>query len=265
MRKIIILTVLLLPLAVFAQINQVDSSGLRQGKWQKAYPGGNLIYEGMFNDGKPVGEWIRYHDNGQVKARIEYLADSDSAFSQLFDEYGNKIAEGNYVNEKREGNWIFYSGNVKVSEENFQNGLNEGISKTFYPSGELLEKTNWENGIQEGNYEVFFKNGDPYLQCKFSDGKRNGLCLSYFQNGRLEMEAYYKDDMRHGEWKFYSENGKHQYSLNYDQGNLLNPEVRDSISNQYFKEMEKNRQTVLDPEKFMQDPSGYMQQMQKIK
>ena len=68
--RIILILLLLLPLITLSQINQTDSTGKRQGLWKKQFPGGNLIYEGNFKDGKPVGEWKRYHENGQVKALI---------------------------------------------------------------------------------------------------------------------------------------------------------------------------------------------------
>lgn len=265
MQKFLILIVLFFPVAIFAQVNQTDSDGLRQGKWQKTWPGGKLMYQGQFKDGKPVGEWTRFYEGGQVKAKINYTENSDSAFAQLFDEWGKKIAEGAYVNEKREGKWIFFSNNVKISEEEFSEGRKHGISRTYYPTGEVLEESEWENGTREGNYRVFFKNGKPYMQCKFSNGKRNGLCLSYFQNGRIEMEATYKNNLRHGEWKFYNEHGEYLYMLKYDNGQLLNPEVRDSIDNNQIMNLESGKQNIPDPEKFMNDPSEYMMQMQKVR
>ena len=178
---------------------------------------------------------------------------------------GRKIADGAYVNEKREGKWLFFSNNVKVAEEEFSNGVKHGLSRTFYPAGEVLEESEWKNGVQEGNYRVFFKTGKPYMQCKFSTGKRNGLCLSYFQNGRVEMDAHYKNNLRHGEWKFYNSEGEHLYTLIYEEGQLLNPEVRDSIDNNQILELESGRHSIPDPEKFIQDPSEYMMQMQKMR
>lgn len=265
MRLLFFYLIICLPFWVNAQINQTDADGLRQGKWEKRYPNGKLIYEGQFKDGEPVGNWTRYYPGGIVKAKIQHDENSDSAFVQLFNEPGKKIAEGNYVDEKREGKWTLYSGDIKISEEQYKNGEKHGISKTFYPTGELFEKTEWKNGEQEGNYEVFFKNGKPYMQCKYSNGKRNGLCLSYFKNGRVEMEAWYIDNLRNDEWKFYNEEGEFLYSLKYNQGKLLNPEVRDSIGNQKILEMEKGKQNIPDPEKFIQDPSEYMRQMERFR
>lgn len=263
MQKLLLVLILFIPVTLFSQINQTDANGLRQGQWQRTYPNGRLMYEGMFKDGKPVGGWTRFHEGGQVKARINYAENSDSAFAQLFDVWGKKIAEGVYMNEKREGKWVFLSENVKISEEEFSGGLKHGISRTFYPTGEVLEETEWQNGIQEGSYRVFFKSGKPYMQCRFGSGKRNGLCLSYFQNGRVEMEAYYKNNLRHGEWKFNNDQGEYLYTLIYDEGHLLNPEVRDSIDDGQLRSLENNRHSIPDPEKFMNDPSQYMMQMQQ--
>ncbi|MDD4425020.1 MAG: hypothetical protein PHS40_03750 [Mariniphaga sp.] len=263
MQKVLLLLALIIPVTLFSQVNQTDTSGLRQGKWQKTYPTGRMMYEGEFKDGKPVGEWTRYHEGGQLKAKIRYTEHSDSAYAQLFDPWGEKIAEGTYIQEQREGIWIFYSNERKVSEESFAGGVKHGVSRTYYPSGEILEESEWQNGLQEGNYQLFFENGKPYMQCKFSKNKRNGLCLSYFMNGRMEMEAYYKNNLRQGEWKYYNDQGEYLYSLNYEQGKLINPEVRDSIDNQLLQSLEKGSHTIPDPEKFMHNPTEYMMQMQR--
>lgn len=258
--RIILILFLLVPFFAFSQINQTDSNGLRQGLWKKQQPNGRLLYEGNFKDGKPVGEWKRYHPGGQIKAIIIYQQNTDSAFTQLFDKFGKKVAEGNYVNQKKEGSWIYFLNNRKIAEEHFKFGLKDGTSLKYYDSGELMEKADWSNGLQHGNYQIFFKSGNPYLQCRMTYDQRNGLCLIYAQNGKLELEANYKNNLRHGEWRFYK-NGKFQYLIKYDKGEILNPEVRDSIANIEMQKLEKNRGTITDPEKFMEDPSEYMRKM----
>ncbi len=255
------LILLLLPLLLVAQINQTDSEGRRHGLWKKQYPNGRLVYEGHFRHGKPVGEWKRYHEGGQPKAVIVYAEDSDSAYTQLFNPRGKKVAEGNYIDKTRAGKWKFFSGEQKIAAENYSRGLKHGVSKTFYETGELLQSTEWKDGIQEGKHQVFYKNGEPYMQCKYSNNQRNGLYFTYHQNGRVEMEAYYKNNLRHGDWKFYDEDGAHLYTLKYDDGKLLNPEVRDSIDNLQMNDLEKGRHNIPDPEKFMEDPSEYMRKM----
>jgi hypothetical protein len=75
------------------------------------------------------------------------------------------------------------------------------------------------------------------------------------------MEAYYKNSLRTDDWKFYNENGEHLYTLKYNEGKLLNPEVRDSIDNLQMQKLEDGKSSIPDPEKFMQDPSEYMRKM----
>ncbi|MCA1759000.1 MAG: hypothetical protein LC658_04445, partial [Bacteroidales bacterium] len=110
-------------------------------------------------------------------------------------------------------------------------------------------------------YGVFFKNGEPFFQCKMSNNQRNGICLTYFANGRVELEANYKNGLRHGEWKYFDEQGDYRYSLYYFEGENLNPNVRDSISNLQLQKMEIGKDTLVDPEKYMEDPSEYMMKM----
>jgi antitoxin component YwqK of YwqJK toxin-antitoxin module len=263
--RIILILLIFFPVFVFAQINQTDANGLRQGPWQKQQPNGRLMYEGNFKDGKPVGEWKRFHTGGQVKAVIKYRTDSDSAFAQLFDEWGKKVAEGIYLNEKKAGLWIYFSENRKIADEQFADGEKHGKSHKYYETGEVWEETDWISGKHEGSYRVFFKNGEPFFQCKMNDNKRNGLCLTYFQNGRIELEANYKNGQRHGEWKYSDEQGNYRYSLFYNEGKILNPNVRDSISNLQLKEMEMGKDSIIDPEKYMEDPSEYMIKMKIYK
>lgn len=259
-----LLLLIFLPFLTFSQINQTDSNGLRQGLWKKQQPNGHLLYEGNFKDGKPVGEWKRYHLGGQVKAVINYRQDSDSAITQLFDRLGRRIAEGNYVNQKKEGNWVCFSKNKKVAEEQFHNGLKDGASLKYYDTGELMEEIDWVNGSQEGEFQVFYKTGQPYMQCKMRKNQRHGLCLVHSQNGKLELEANYKNNLRHGEWKFYN-NGESRYLLNYNEGELLNPQVRDSIANIKMQKIEKGKGRITDPEKFMEDPAEYMRKMKNYR
>jgi len=254
--RVILLILLFIPTIVLSQINQTDSNGLKQGLWQKKQENGRPVYEGRFKDDKPVGEWKRYHPGGQVKAIITY--NGDTAHTQLFDVWRKKVAEGNYIYQQKEGVWIIYNENRKVAEETFVNGVKQGVVCRFYDTGELMEKVDWVSGKQTGNYEVFLKTGEPYMQCKMKDDKRNGLFIVYFENGAQELVAEYKEGLRHGEWKYYNKNGEKRYSLFYDNGQILNPEVRDSVDNLEMKDLEKNKGAILDPEKFLEDPSEYM-------
>jgi len=262
MRNLIFI-LLLFPVLALGQVNQKDANGLKQGPWQKKQDNGRLIYEGQFKDDKPVGEWKRYHPGGQLKALIEYKG--DTAYTQLYDVWRKKVAEGNYVNQTKEGVWKIYKENRIIADEEYKSGLKQGVSHRYYDTGEVMEEKQWVNNKEEGNFQVFYKNGKPYLQCKMKLGMRNGLFLIYFDNELQELEGEYVNNLRNGEWKYHDKEGNYLYSLFYDNGQILNPWVRDSIGNLEMQDLEKNKGTILDPEKFMEDPSEYMRKNKIIK
>ena len=254
--RILFILFLFLPTLVFSQLNQTDVNGLRQGKWEKKQANGRLIYEGQFKDGKPVGEWKRYHTGGQIKAEIVYVG--DTARTVLLDVWRKKVASGNYINQKKEGVWSIYKNREKVADEEYKDGVKNGIARKFYDTRQIMEQCEWKNGKQDGDYEVFYKSGKPYIQCKMKENVRNGLFLIYFENGQQELVGEYKNNLRHNEWKYHNKKGENMYSLFYDNGQILNPNVRDSIGNIEMQNFEKNKGAITDPEKFMEDPSGYM-------
>ena len=258
MRSIIVILIVFIPFFSFSQVNQTDTNGLRQGLWKKQQPNGKPLYEGQFKNDKPIGTWKRYHEGGQVKAVINYDANTDSAFAQLFDELGKKVAEGVYINEKKAGAWKYFSEDRLIADEQFKLGLKDGVSHTYYDSGEVLEEIDWKNGKQDGNHGVFFKDGKPFMEYKMQYDLRNGLCLTYFKNGKLELEAYYKNNLRDGNWNFYHENGDLWYTLKYEYGVILNPQVRDSVANIQLQDFEKNKDNVVDPEKYLEDPAEFI-------
>jgi len=258
--KFAILMMFILPLVVWGQEagNITDSLGLKQGFWQKRYPEGKLMYEGQFIDNKPVGEWRRYHESGILKATMQYQTGNDTVKANLYNPSGKPFAEGTYVNEKKEGLWIYYSNEKKISEEYYVNGIRNGICRKYYPSGQLLEESEWKDGQTEGNYRAFYPDGKPYLECKYRSGKRHGLCISYYRSGKTEVEAWYENNLPEHSWKYYDEEGNIRFILQYSKGLLQNPEVIRQMDTWQLEELEKQRNRLTDPEKYLQNPEEFL-------
>ncbi|WP_025863334.1 toxin-antitoxin system YwqK family antitoxin [Prolixibacter bellariivorans] len=104
----------------------------------------------------------------------------------------------------------------------------------------------------------FYESGKTKFEMHYADGKRNGLTMAYYQNGTPEIEGNYINNLRTGDWKFYNQDGTLKYTLKYDKGVLLNSDVLNKAQQKEFNEMEKNREVLKDPEKYRNDPSGYM-------
>ena len=238
-------------------LNQTDAQGRRQGEWQKKYPNGNLMYRGRFENGKPAGEWKRYHEEGGLKAILLYSGNSDTVKASLYETSSHPVAKGNYLHEKKEGLWTYFSDGTRIAEEQFVRGKKNGLCHKYYPSGEILESSEWKDDKLEGKYRAFYPSGKPYLECFYSHNQRNGRCFSYFPSGFTEVESTYLDNLPDGPWKCFDEEGKLRFTLVYEKGTLKNPEVLLSLNSQELENLEKQRSRLVDPEKYLQNPEEY--------
>jgi hypothetical protein len=100
------------------------------------------------------------------------------------------------------------------------------------------------------------------MECNYSEGRRNGTFKTVFPNGSLELDAFYTNNSRDKDWKYFDENGKLLYTLKFDLGKLLNPEVQDSIDRNKSGIYKTKGDSIPDPEKFMQNPEEYMRLIQ---
>ncbi|OFX58388.1 MAG: hypothetical protein A2066_14840 [Bacteroidetes bacterium GWB2_41_8] len=263
MRVLVIYFLLLISGNVMAQnaINQLDAMGRKQGFWTKKDAAGKLLYQATFKDDKPVGEMKRFHPNGKIKAVLKFIDGSELSDVNLFDEAGRMIAQGKYTGQNKTGEWSYFQDSKIISTETYLKGQKSGISKRFYKTGELLEESNWLNDQLHGVYRSYFQDGKPNLECSYSAGKRNGSFKTWFPNGSPELDAFYTDDVRDLDWKYFDETEKLRYVLKYKLGELLNPEVQDSIDRQKSDILQLKDENIPDPEKFIQDPAEYMRLM----
>jgi len=261
MRSLLIVLFLLIGAGLMAQ-NVIDVNGKKQGLWAKKDREGRLLYQGTFKDDKPVGEMKRFHPNGVVMAILNYAENTDEASAKLFDEKGKLIAEGKYNGQKKVGEWKYMADAKVVLTETYENGQKEGMSRRFYKTGELLEEAEWKGDKLHGTYKSYFLDGTVYLECNYNSGKLDGDFKSRFASGKPELEAVYSEGLRDQEWKYYRSDGKLQYVLKFNHGELLNPEVQDSVERSQENEFDNNGKNIPDPEKFMQNPEEYMRLMQ---
>jgi antitoxin component YwqK of YwqJK toxin-antitoxin module len=244
-------------------LNHTDAAGMKQGLWKKYQANGRPIYEGSFKDDRPSGEWKRYHENGALRALLQYKDNSDSVFARLYDTNGKPIAEGKYLHEKKTGLWYYFNNERKVSEEEFSDGMKNGTSRVFYPTGEILEEAFWKDDLRNGKYRAYYLSGKPFLECMYENNRRNGFCVTYYPSGTMEVDAFYTEDLPDGDWKYFTEEGSLRYTLHYSEGVLLNREVLMEVETGNLKELEKRGRNITDPEKYMQDPTEFLLQIQR--
>lgn len=193
----------------FAQekINQFDVNGNRTGIWKKLYDNGNIRYQGQFEAGKEIGVFKFYSiNNPNFPTLIKtYFKENDTATVEFFTEKEILQSKGSMIGKERVGKWIYFNADGKtiLSEENYENGLLNGVSKTFYKNGNITEILHYKNGKLEGITQRFSNEGILLEEISFKNGMRNGLAKFFDTNGALIYSGMYENDEKVGKWEFY--------------------------------------------------------------
>jgi antitoxin component YwqK of YwqJK toxin-antitoxin module len=233
------------------QINKTDQQGRKQGRWIKKYPGETIMYEGIFKDDHPVGEFKRYFEDKSVKSILIYSDDGNKASATIYHRNGNISSKGLYINQLKEGKWQFFSSvssGYLLSEEFYIKNRRNGLSVKFYPDNTVAEKVNYVDDVKQGEWIQYYPSGNVHVKSKYLDGKINGSFEVWFENGAIEYSGKYKNDSRDGQWTIYNNNGSIKYKLEYLSG-ITNDRSIDIDASAFLDSLENNRGKIADPEK----------------
>jgi antitoxin component YwqK of YwqJK toxin-antitoxin module len=252
----IIITASLLAFSVCAasqvdtQINKTDPQGRKQGHWIKRYPDETIMYEGIFINDHPVGEFKRYFENKVLKSVLFYSDDGRKAIANIYHPNGSISSKGNYVDQMKEGKWQFFSYNdgYLISEESYIKNKRNGLSVKFFPDSSIAEKVTYVNDVKEGEWIQYYPSGAMHLKSSFLNGKINGSFEVWFENGAIELSGNYKNDSRDGQWVIYNKNGSIKYRLEYLSGITKDNQMAIDESD-FLDSLENNRGKIADPEK----------------
>jgi len=233
------------------EINKTDLQGRKQGKWIKKYPNENVMYDGIFKDDHPVGEFRRYYENKTLKSLLIYNSDGKEAIATIYHPNGNISSKGKYINQIKEGKWQFFSAIIKgyrICEEYYSENLKNGPSLKFYPDSTVAERLTFKHDIRQGVWIQYYPNGAICLKSNYLNGKINGRFEVWFENGRIEFSGQYKNDTRDGFWHIYNDDGTIKYELEYLEG-VTKDRQMDIDESDYLDFLEKNKGKIADPEK----------------
>lgn len=190
-------------------INQTDNQGLKQGKWEAKYDNGQIRYQGQFIDGKESGTFSFYDENGNLKATNSFSENGSKAYNKTFSEDGVVIAEGFFIDKKREGEWRFYDEKTKtlILTEEYQNGILNGVSRTYFLTGNLSEETHYINGTKQGLWQKFYANNMLEAKANYLDDQFDGEGIFYYSNGIIKEQGSFKSGIKIGIWKIFDDEG----------------------------------------------------------
>lgn len=102
----------------------------------------------------------------------------------------------------------FMSGTRKVSEVNFQNGVRQGLTKTFYINGKLQRTFWYENGLRQDSSCWYYEEGQLFRTTPFLNDTIHGIQKQYYRTGELKAELGYAKGYRTMYFREYTRDGK---------------------------------------------------------
>jgi antitoxin component YwqK of YwqJK toxin-antitoxin module len=193
------------------KINQLDAQGRRTGVWKKYYDNKNIRYEGQFVADKETGVFNYYSELNSTHPIIvkTFSEDNDNAKVSYFYEDGKLESEGSMNGINRIGKWDYYNtdGKTIVSEENYENGLLNGIATTYFSAGKKAQIATYKNGELHGNLFRYSSEGILLDDLQYKNGKLHGSAKYYNVAGKLVRKGDYENDLKIGNWEYF-ENGE---------------------------------------------------------
>ena len=124
------------------------------------YDNGNLRSTGKKKDGKKIGRWKFYYENGQLNL-ISNFDGKGVEIKNFYPSIGTLKSiekfDGNIV-----GKWIWYYDNSQIREigEYNKNGERTGVWRLFYENGKLKQKGQVDNGNLIGKWKYYSEYGE---------------------------------------------------------------------------------------------------------
>jgi len=199
------------PIIAQEKINQFDANGKRTGAWEKYYNNNRIRYQGQFEAGKEIGIFNYYSalSSDHPTAIKTFTKNSNQANVQFFTEKGVLESKGEMNGKNRVREWVYFhpDGTSILSEEDYEDGILNGESKTYYLTGKITEFSHFKNGKLHGNLKRYADNGVLLDNLNYDSGKLHGAAKYYNIEGILIYWGDYENDEKVGKWEFF-ENGK---------------------------------------------------------
>ena len=223
-RYLFLIVLFLTSSTIFAQvakdsINQVDSKGLKQGKWEEKSSTGTS--KGLFVNDLKDGLWVSYGTNGNLTKIENFSKGRHEGIVVEIDQRGYLLSETYYENDLPEGiaKRYFYGSNP-ASVISYHQGKKNGPYKVYYENsaGKLMEESNYVNDIKDGLSKWFTIKGDLVAEYNYKMNSLEGVQKSYAEGNKLLSEQNYKNNVENGFYKEYFAGGKLKIEGQYTDG-----------------------------------------------
>jgi len=220
----------LFPILAFAQFNQKDVKGKKQGAWQKNYLNSTvLLYKGQFKDDVPIGDFTYFYATGEVRAIIEHLPNSKRSYGYYYHKNKELMSEGPFWNQKKDSVWANYNieGYV-IGTEEFKDDKLNGKRVLYYLRSQqefgkmdILSVSNFKDSVLNGESKEFFSNGKIKKSGTYLKGLKTSEWQEFDMAGILIGKIRYKEGLPHG-WAYaFNAKGQKISETLYQYGTIL--------------------------------------------
>ena len=124
------------------------------GRFARHHPNGQLAVSGYYRNGKEVGEWSWWYEDGTQQLRLSYDDDGENhGVATSWDKQGHLRWEREYVHGVPTGSWKEYWPGGTKAELTFLDGRPDGLHRWWHEGGALLIELRFDRGELQGPIE----------------------------------------------------------------------------------------------------------------
>lgn len=158
------------------------------------------------------GPYLKYHENGWLYKKVNYVNGKWNGLYLEYDEKGELVTKESYKDDKLVPSVSIpktekSNTGTKSTDESAIMELPDGPYKLYYKNGKLKEKGNYRKGKLKGWYYRYYENGKLHSITIYLNGKINGGYIENYKSGKRHIEAYYLNGEYSGFYLEYDENG----------------------------------------------------------
>lgn len=154
----------------FYELITVDGKTYRNvydGAKTEYYASGRTQQSEHYKMGIKDGVFERYYETGMISSRNEFLDGLQTGVENYWDAKGDKTAETKFEIIKIDSTYISqktdtargWKDRILISEVPFQFGKENGIRKSYYPSGKIASAYSLKAGLLQGTAIEYYENG----------------------------------------------------------------------------------------------------------
>jgi hypothetical protein len=90
----------------------------------------------------------------------------------------------------------YMSGQLLVKEVTFKNGVRQGLTKTYYQSGQLYQTFWYEKGLREDTGRYYYLEGQIFRETPYKNDTIDGIQTQFYRGGKLRARIGFSKGMR---------------------------------------------------------------------